>query len=161
MRTLYAISVHKQAFDTIAICHIGLIYIKSRNNNRIYLNKWIKKFFLPRLEASKMQRRPIGRAHLSADIKRALGSEGEKAGTSENVQQDIIGRTYSLEKRYPPFYLICEITKYNMQTSLVSVYGLHTQMCSPKSKEQYYVQPSFFIFSKMKRFCSIKNMHFL
>jgi len=33
---------------------------------------------LPRLEVSKMQRRPIGRVHLSANIKRALGSEGGK-----------------------------------------------------------------------------------
>ena len=29
MRTLYAIPVHRQAFDTIAICHIALIYLKS------------------------------------------------------------------------------------------------------------------------------------
>lgn len=29
MRTLYAIPVHRQAFDTTVICHIALIYLKS------------------------------------------------------------------------------------------------------------------------------------
>jgi hypothetical protein len=29
MRIHYAIPVHRQAFDTIAMCHIALIYLKS------------------------------------------------------------------------------------------------------------------------------------
>jgi len=68
---LYQSPVHKQEFYTAAICHIALICLPVKTKwslTKICFKKWNKK--LPRLAASRKRRRPTGRVHLSAYIKK-------------------------------------------------------------------------------------------